>query len=245
MTTLILRVEGLSKSYSHSKHVIKDVSFSIQKSEVIGLLGPNGAGKSTIFYMLMGLIKPTSGAVYFNEEDVSQLPIYKRAQKGMGYLAQTPSVFKNLTVEKNLLAILEMTTDSKEKQEERKNQLLEEFGLTQHKNSIAGVLSGGERRRLEIARSLITNPSLLLLDEPFASIDPITVSEIRDLVLTLKNKGISVLITDHNAHEIFSLTDRNYLIMDGRVAASGTKEEFATNPFVVKNFLGHSFDTPL
>lgn len=238
--TPCLKVENLEKSY-RSRPVVDGLSFHVDQGEIVGLLGPNGAGKTTAFYMTAGLIKPDSGKVIFNTEDVTQLPMHKRAQMGMGYLAQEPSVFRYLTVEENILCILESLELTKEKRQARLEELLEELHLTPLAKKKAIALSGGERRRLEITRALAANPTCLLLDEPFANIDPISVNEVKQMIRLLSNKGISILITDHNAREIFSVVHRSYLVREGKVFLSGTVEELVSNPEARRTYLGEEF----
>jgi len=237
---LLLDVKDLQKAYGQ-KQILNNLSFSVNKGEVVGLLGPNGAGKTTAFYLTMGLIKPDSGQIFFNSEDITHLPIHKRSHKGMGYLAQEPSVFRQLTVEENILCILEITTPKLQDRKQRLEQLLSELHLESLAKKKACTLSGGERRRLEITRALITNPSLLLLDEPFANIDPKTIYDVKMMIRLLKQKGISILITDHNAREIFSIVDRNYLIQDGRVTLSGTVDTLLNDPAARASYLGDDF----
>ena len=237
---LLLDVKDLRKAYGQ-KQILNNLSFSVNKGEVVGLLGPNGAGKTTAFYLTMGLIKPDSGQIFFNSEDITKLPIHKRSHKGIGYLAQEPSVFRQLTVEENILCILEITTPKLQDRKQRLEQLLSELHLESLAKKKACTLSGGERRRLEITRALITNPSLLLLDEPFANIDPKTIYDVKMMIRLLKQKGISILITDHNAREIFSIVDRNYLIQDGRVTLSGTVDTLLNDPAARASYLGDDF----
>lgn len=236
----LLDVKHLQKSYGQKK-ILNDLSFSVNKGEVVGLLGPNGAGKTTAFYLTMGLIKPDQGQIFFNDEDITLLPIHKRSHKGMGYLAQEPSVFRQLTVEENILCILEITTPNPLDRKKRLEELLSELHLERLAKKKACTLSGGERRRLEITRALITNPSLLLLDEPFANIDPKTIYDVKMMIRLLKQKGISILITDHNAREIFSIVDRNYLIQDGTVTVSGTVDTLINDPATRTSYLGEDF----
>ncbi|MDP7430246.1 MAG: LPS export ABC transporter ATP-binding protein, partial [Flavobacteriales bacterium] len=209
---------------------------------IVGLLGPNGAGKTTSFYMMVGLVSPNGGNVFLGEEDITDLPMYKRSQMGIGYLAQEASVFRKMTVEDNLLSVLEMTTLSKQQQKEKCESLLSEFGLQNIRKSMGGLLSGGERRRCEIARALATNPKFILLDEPFAGVDPIAVEDIQQIVATLKNKNIGILITDHNVHETLSITDRSYLLFEGKILKSGTAEELAADEQVRRVYLGQNFE---
>ncbi len=236
----VLRVEKLIKNYG-DRRVVDELSFHVNQGEVVGLLGPNGAGKTTAFYMTIGLIRPDKGKVIFNETDVTQFPMHKRARMGMGYLAQEPSVFRHLSVEDNILCILETLSLSRAEKKERLEELLEELKLTPHAKKKAITLSGGERRRLEITRALVTNPTFLLLDEPFANIDPISVNELKEMIRHLCEKNISVLITDHNAREIFSVADRSYLVREGRVALSGTVEELVNSPEARMTYLGSDF----
>jgi len=236
-----LRSENIIKIYG-DKEVVKGVSVEVNKGEIVGLLGPNGAGKTTSFYMIVGLIKPNSGKVFFDGDDISNLPMYKRAQLGIGYLAQEASIFRKMTVEDNLLSVLEMTDLSKSEQKKRCEDLLNEFGLEKIRKNIGGLLSGGERRRTEIARCLATDPSFILLDEPFAGVDPIAVEDIQDIVSKLKEKNIGILITDHNVHETLSITDRAYLLYEGQILKSGTSEELVSDEMVRKLYLGRNFE---
>ncbi len=237
---LCLDVQELKKTYSGSS-VVNGLSFQIGQGEVVGLLGPNGAGKTTAFYMTIGLIRPDAGQVHFNNVDITYSPIHHRANMGMGYLAQEPSVFRALSVEDNILCILENMKLSKPERMARLEELLNELHLTSLAKKIAGTLSGGERRRLEITRALVTNPTLLLLDEPFANIDPISVQELKHLITHLANKDISILITDHNAREIFTIVDRSYLICDGKAVLSGTSSELVNNEFAQNTYFGNNF----
>ena len=236
----LLKAEHLVKIYG-GKPVVNGLSLQVGKGEVVGLLGPNGAGKTTAFYMSIGLIKPDSGKVFFNGQEVTHLPIDQRAKMGMGYLAQEPSVFRHLTVEENILCILETLNITEEEKRQRLQALLEELHLTALAKKKASSLSGGERRRLEITRALIIQPSLLLLDEPFANIDPLAISDLKTLIVHLKNKGITILITDHNAREIFSTIDRGYLIQEGKVLLAGTPEEFLASKEARSAYLGEGF----
>ena len=236
----LLEVKNLVKYFNH-KAVVNDLSFSIDPGEVVGLLGPNGAGKTTAFYMTVGLIKPDQGKVYFKKTDVTSFPIHKRAQMGLGYLAQEPSIFRFLSVENNILAILETLPISKKERKEKLEILLNELHLEHLRKKRAVSLSGGERRRLEITRALVTNPSLLLLDEPFANIDPLAVADVKHLIRILKKKQISVLITDHNAREIFSIVDRSYLIQEGKVFLAGKQEELLASPKARSTYFGEEF----
>lgn len=237
---MILRAEHLAKAYKGRK-VVNDVSVEVKQGEIVGLLGPNGAGKTTSFYMIVGLIKPEGGKIFLDKEEITALPMYKRAQMGIGYLPQEPSVFRKLSVEDNIMAVLEMTALPKQEQVHKMESLLSEFGLTHVRKSMGNVLSGGERRRTEIARALAVNPKFILLDEPFAGIDPIAVEDIQQIVARLKFKNIGILITDHNVRETLSITDRAYLLVEGKIFASGTDEQLAHDPQVRKVYLGESF----
>ena len=236
-----LRAENIVKIYAN-KRVVKGVSVEVNKGEIVGLLGPNGAGKTTSFYMIVGLIKPNEGKVFLDGQDISSLPMYKRAQMGIGYLSQESSIFRKMTVEDNLLAVLEMTKLSKEQQKQKCEDLLNEFGLQKIRKNMGGLLSGGERRRTEIARCLATNPSFILLDEPFAGVDPIAVEDIQQIVSDLKKRNIGILITDHNVHETLSITDRAYLLYEGKILKSGTSEELVSDEMVRKLYLGKNFE---
>jgi lipopolysaccharide export system ATP-binding protein len=236
-----LKAENIVKYYKN-RTVVDGVTIELNQGEIVGLLGPNGAGKTTSFYMMVGLISPNDGKVYLGEDDITDLPMYKRAQMGIGYLAQEASVFRKMTVEDNLLSVLEMTKLSKDEQIEKCESLLTEFGLQNIRKSMGGLLSGGERRRCEIARALATNPKFILLDEPFAGVDPIAVEDIQQIVSTLKNKNIGILITDHNVHETLSITDRAYLLFEGKILKSGTAEELAADEQVRKVYLGQNFE---
>ncbi|HLU17419.1 MAG TPA: LPS export ABC transporter ATP-binding protein [Edaphocola sp.] len=231
----------LVKRYG-KRTVVNHVSIEVQQGEIVGLLGPNGAGKTTSFYMTVGLVKPDEGHVYLNDQDITKLPMYKRAQLGIGYLPQEASIFRKLSVEDNLAAVLEMTKLSKAQQKEKMEQLLEEFRLTHVRKSMGDVLSGGERRRTEIARALAVDPKFILLDEPFAGIDPIAVEDIQAIVAKLKYKNIGILITDHNVNETLSITDRAYLMFEGRLLKSGTAEELAADEEVRRVYLGKHFE---
>jgi lipopolysaccharide export system ATP-binding protein len=235
-----LYTENLVKKYKN-RTVVDDVSISVDQGEIVGLLGPNGAGKTTTFYMMVGLIKPLGGTIFLGNEDITKLPMYKRAKKGIGYLAQEASVFRNLSVEDNIKAVLEFTNKSKQQQKEKLESLLEEFGLQAIRKSKGITLSGGERRRIEIARSLAVEPMYILLDEPFAGVDPIAVEDIQNIVRKLKEKNIGVLITDHNVHETLNITDRAYLLFEGKILKSGTAEELAMDEEVRRVYLGSSF----
>lgn len=237
---MILRSEKLVKIYGRRK-VVKEVSINVNQGEIVGLLGPNGAGKTTTFYMVVGFIKPNDGRVFLNDKDITELPMYRRAQNGIGYLPQEPSVFRKLSVEDNIAAVLEMTDLSKQEQKEKLESLIEEFRLGKVRKSRGDTLSGGERRRTEIARALATSPSFILLDEPFAGIDPIAVEDIQYIVAKLKTKNIGILITDHNVQETLSITDRAYLMFEGSILKAGTAEELAADEMVRKVYLGQSF----
>jgi lipopolysaccharide export system ATP-binding protein len=237
---MILRAEDIVKKYK-KRTVVKGVSFHVRQGEIVGLLGPNGAGKTTSFYMIVGLIQPLSGKIFMEDEDITGLPVYKRAQRGIGYLAQEASVFRNLSIEDNLRAVLEMTDYTPQYQHEKLELLLTEFGLQHIRKSKGYQLSGGERRRTEIARALAIDPKFILLDEPFAGVDPIAVEDIQNIVVKLKEKNIGVLITDHNVHETLSITDRSYLLFEGSILKSGTAEELASDEVVRKVYLGQNF----
>ncbi|MFH6983285.1 LPS export ABC transporter ATP-binding protein [Marinoscillum sp. 108] len=236
-----LRAEHLIKKYK-KRRVVNDISVSVNQGEIVGLLGPNGAGKTTTFYMIVGLIKPNEGSIFLDEENITDLAMYRRAKKGIGYLAQEASVFRKLSVEDNILAVLEMTKLSKVEQKEKMESLLEEFSLTHVRKNLGMVLSGGERRRTEIARALAVDPSFVLLDEPFAGVDPIAVEEIQTIVAQLKNKNIGILITDHNVDETLSITDRAYLMFEGNLLKAGTPEELAADEQVRRVYLGKNFE---
>ncbi len=236
-----LRAEHLVKKY-RSRTVVKDVSLELKQGEIVGLLGPNGAGKTTSFYMIVGLIKANDGQIFLDDTDITSFPVYKRAQLGIGYLAQEASIFRGLSVEDNIRSILEMSKFSKEYQHEKLESLLDEFGLQRVRKSKGIQLSGGERRRTEIARCLAINPAFILLDEPFAGVDPIAVEDIQQIVYRLKDKNIGILITDHNVHETLSITDRSYLLYDGRILNSGTAEELAADDEVRRLYLGQNFE---
>ncbi len=237
---MILKSENLVKRYK-KRTVVDHVSIEVKQGECVGLLGPNGAGKTTTFYMTVGLIKPDEGKVTLDNEDLTDMPMYKRAQKGLGYLPQEASIFRTLSVEDNILAVLEMTKLTKKEQQEKMESLLEEFGLNRVRKSMGNVLSGGERRRCEIARALAVNPKFVLLDEPFAGIDPIAVEDIQVIVAKLKHKNIGILITDHNVHETLSIVDRAYLLFEGKILKGGTAQELADDEMVRKVYLGQNF----
>jgi len=237
---MILRAENIVKKY-RKRTVVKDVSFEVSQGEIVGLLGPNGAGKTTSFYMIVGLIQPLSGQIFLDDEDITRLPVYKRAKKGIGYLAQEASVFRKLSIEDNLRAVLEMTDYSKAYQKEKLESLIQEFGLQHIRKSKGYQLSGGERRRTEIARALAIDPKFILLDEPFAGVDPIAVEDIQEIVKKLVQKNIGVLITDHNVHETLSITDRSYLLFEGSILKAGSAEELAGDEDVRRVYLGQNF----
>jgi len=238
---MILRADELVKYYGQ-RQVVKGVSVSVEQGEIVGLLGPNGAGKTTTFYMIVGLVRPNEGRIFLDDEDITDLPMYRRAQKGVGYLPQEASVFRKLSVEDNLKAILELTTLSKSEQEHKMESLLEEFGLQHVRKNRGDLLSGGERRRTEIARALATDPKFILLDEPFAGVDPIAVEDIQSIVAQLKNRNIGILITDHNVNETLSITDRAYLLFEGDILKQGTAEELAADEQVRRVYLGQHFE---
>lgn len=236
-----IRTEGLTKKYK-SRTVVNEVSINFTQGEIVGLLGPNGAGKTTSFYMIVGLIKPFSGKIFLNDTEITMLPMYKRAQLGIAYLPQEASVFRHLTVEDNIKAILEFSGKSREEQRDKLESLISEFNIQKVRKNKGNNLSGGERRRVEIARCLASDPKFILLDEPFAGVDPIAVEDIQSIVAKLKDKNIGIVITDHNVHETLSITDRAYLLYEGRVLKSGTAEELAADPLVKKVYLGSNFE---
>ena len=236
-----LYTEHIFKSYK-GKKVVQDVSIELKQGEIVGLLGPNGAGKTTSFYMIVGLVRPDSGKVFLNDTEITHLPMYKRAQMGLGYLPQEISVFRKLSVEDNIMAILEMTSKSAVERKRRLEELLEEFNLTEFRKTLGNLLSGGEKRRTEIARALATDPQFVLLDEPFAGVDPIAVEDIQSIVSELKKKNIGILITDHNVQETLSITDRAYLLFEGSILKSGTAEELANDEQVRRVYLGRNFE---
>lgn len=238
---MVLRAENLVKKYK-TRTVVNNVSVHVEQGEIVGLLGPNGAGKTTTFYMTVGLIKPNEGKIFLENEDITSLPMYQRAKRGIGYLAQEASVFRKLTVEENILAVLEMRDYTKPQRKEKTEQLIEEFSLQKVRKNLGMSLSGGERRRTEIARALAVDPKFVLLDEPFAGVDPIAVEEIQHIVAKLKGRNIGILITDHNVDETLSITDRAYLMVDGKLFKSGTAEELANDPQVRKVYLGQNFE---
>lgn len=236
-----LYTENLVKKY-RSRTVVDHVSIQVEQGEIVGLLGPNGAGKTTSFYMIVGLIRPREGRIFLDDEDITSLPVYMRARKGIGYLAQEASVFRNLSVEDNIRAVLEMSGFPREEQTERLENLLTEFGLQKIRKSMGIQLSGGERRRTEIARALALKPRFILLDEPFAGVDPIAVEDIQEIVSKLKVKNIGIIITDHNVHETLAITDRAYLLFEGRILMSGTSTQLAEDEHVRKVYLGKNFE---
>lgn len=237
----IIRTEGLTKKYKN-RTVVNEVSVNFHQGEIVGLLGPNGAGKTTSFYMIVGLIKPFAGKIFLNDQDITELPMYKRAQMGIAYLPQEASVFRHLTVEENIKAILQFSSKSKEEQRDKLESLISEFNIQKVRHNKGNNLSGGERRRTEIARCLASDPKFILLDEPFAGVDPIAVEDIQGIVAKLKDKNIGIVITDHNVHETLSITDRAYLLYEGKVLKSGTAEELAADPMVKKVYLGSNFE---
>ncbi|MBO8126146.1 MAG: LPS export ABC transporter ATP-binding protein [Firmicutes bacterium] len=237
---MILQAEGLAKAYK-GRQVVCEVSLEVKKGEVVGLLGPNGAGKTTTFYMIVGLEAPQKGKIYLDGEDITKLPMYKRARRGIGYLTQEPSIFRKLSVEENILAILEVLGFSRAEQRRRVEALLEEFQLTHIRHNKGAVLSGGERRRTEIARALAAEPAFILLDEPFTGVDPIAVADIQEIITQLKKKGLGVLITDHSVRETLAITDRAYIMHQGRILASGDSQSIVQNPVAKKFYLGERF----
>ena len=236
-----LSAQNIEKSYKGRK-VVKGISISVKQGEIVGLLGPNGAGKTTSFYMIVGLIKPQGGSILLDDTDITSFPMYKRAQNGIGYLAQEASVFRKLSVEDNILSVLQLTKLSKKQQKEKTDALLEEFGLTHIRNNRGDLLSGGERRRTEIARALATDPKFLLLDEPFAGVDPVAVEDIQKIVAHLKKKNIGILITDHNVQETLAITDKTFLMFEGSILKAGSPEELAKDEMVRKVYLGKNFE---
>jgi lipopolysaccharide export system ATP-binding protein len=236
-----LRAENIVKKY-RKRTVVKGVSIELNQGEIVGLLGPNGAGKTTSFYMIVGLIQPNGGKIFIDDENITKLPVYKRAQKGIGYLAQEASVFRHLSVEDNIRAVLEMTRLSNEEQRDKMESLISEFGLNKVRKSKGIQLSGGERRRTEIARALAIDPSFILLDEPFAGVDPIAVEDIQNIVYHLKDRNIGILITDHNVHETLAITDRSYLLFEGSILKAGAADELAADEMVRKVYLGQNFE---
>ena len=238
---MILKAQNLLKSYA-GKAVVKDVSLNLKQGEIVGLLGPNGAGKTTSFYMIVGLIKPNSGSIFLDDREITKFPMYKRAQNGIGYLAQESSIFRKMSVEDNIHSVLQMTDLSKKEQNDKVESLLDEFGLQAIRKSRGDLLSGGERRRTEIARALATSPSFILLDEPFAGVDPLAVEDIQKIVRDLTKKNIGILITDHNVQETLAITDRTYLMFEGSILKDGKPEELASDEMVRKVYLGKNFE---
>lgn len=238
---MVLRTEHLYKKYG-KRTVVSDVSIEVKQGEIVGLLGPNGAGKTTTFYMTTGLVTPNSGKIFLNDQNITKFPVYKRAQKGIGYLAQEASVFRKMTVEDNIKAVLEMTKFSRQYQKEKLETLISEFNLENVRHNIGDRLSGGERRRTEIARCLAIEPRFIMLDEPFAGVDPIAVQDIQDIVWKLKDKNIGILITDHNVDETLTITDRAYMLFEGVIMFQGTSSELAENPIVREKYLGRDFE---
>ena len=236
-----LHSQNLVKSYG-DRTVVNEVSINVNQGEIVGLLGPNGAGKTTTFYMVVGFIKPKAGKVFLDEEEITPLPMYQRARKGIGYLPQEASVFRRLSVEDNIMAVLEMTDLNSQERKDKQEALIEEFGLNKVRKTLGNALSGGERRRTEIARAIATDPNFILLDEPFAGIDPIAVEDIQNIVYKLKDRNIGILITDHNVQETLSITDRAYLMFEGKILKSGTSEELAADEQVRKLYLGSNFE---
>ena len=236
-----LHSENLVKKYG-ARTVVKGVSINVEQGEIVGLLGPNGAGKTTSFYMITGLIKPNDGHIFLDNEEITELPMYRRAQKGLGYLAQEASVFRKMSVENNILSVMEFSKFSKKERRDRLESLIDEFGLAKVRKSYGIQLSGGERRRCEIARALAIDPKFILLDEPFAGVDPIAVEDIQHIIAKLKTKNIGIIITDHNVHETLAITDRAYLLYEGSILESGTAEDLASNPEVRKKYLGQNFE---
>ena len=238
---MILKAQNLMKSYS-GKKVVKDISLTVNQGEIVGLLGPNGAGKTTSFYMIVGLIKPNGGNIFLDDQEITSFPMYKRAQSGIGYLAQEASVFRKLSVEDNILSVLQLTKLSKKQQLEKMESLIDEFGLNHIRKNRGDLLSGGERRRTEIARALATDPSFILLDEPFAGVDPVAVEDIQRIISKLTKKNIGILITDHNVQETLAITDRTYLMFEGNILKDGKPEELAEDEMVRKVYLGQNFE---
>jgi lipopolysaccharide export system ATP-binding protein len=238
---MILSAENIEKSYK-GRQVVKGISIAVEQGEIVGLLGPNGAGKTTSFYMIVGLIKPQAGRILLDDTDITSYPMYKRAQNGIGYLAQEASVFRKLSVEDNILSVLQLSKLSKSQQKEKMEGLLEEFGLTHIRKNRGDLLSGGERRRTEIARALATDPKFVLLDEPFAGVDPVAVEDIQKIVAHLKKKNIGILITDHNVQETLAITDKTFLMFEGSILKAGTPEELAKDEMVRKVYLGKNFE---
>ena len=238
---MILRAENIAKNYS-GRQVVKGISLEVKQGEIIGLLGPNGAGKTTSFYMIVGMIKPNSGKIFLNDEEITSYPMYKRAQKGIGYLAQEASIFRKLSVEDNIMSVLQCTDLSKKEQKIKLESLIEEFNINHVRKNRGDLLSGGERRRTEIARCLASDPKFILLDEPFAGVDPIAVEDIQSIISVLKNKNIGILITDHNVQETLAITDRTYLMFEGKILKEGIPEDLAKDEMVRKVYLGKNFE---
>ncbi len=236
-----LRAENLIKTYK-GKKAVKGISLEVSQGEIVGLLGPNGAGKTTSFYMIVGFVKPTDGRIYLDDTDITKYPMYKRAQNGIGYLAQEQSIFRKLTVEENILSVLQLTKLSKKEQLYKRDQLIEEFSLEERRKRKGDLLSGGERRRTEIARALATDPNFILLDEPFAGVDPVAVEDIQGIIARLKKKNIGILITDHNVQETLAITDKTYLMFEGGILKSGIPEDLANDEMVRKVYLGQNFE---
>ena len=236
-----LKALSIEKSYRGRK-VVSGISLEVNQGEIVGLLGPNGAGKTTSFYMIVGLVKPNGGEIYLDEREITKFPMYQRAQNGIGYLAQEASVFRKLSVEDNILSVLQLTSLSKKEQHQKMEELLEEFGLNHIRKNRGDLLSGGERRRTEIARALATDPKFVLLDEPFAGVDPVAVEDIQRIIAHLKNKNIGILITDHNVQETLAITDKTYLMFEGKILKAGTPEELAQDQMVRKVYLGQNFE---
>ena len=236
-----LKTNNIIKTYN-KRNVVQGVSLEVNRGEVVGLLGPNGAGKTTTFYMITGMVKPSDGTISLDEKNITNLPMYKRAKLGIGYLSQEPSVFTKLSVENNLMLVLELTNFSKEKQKEKLEELLQEFSINHIRKSIASTLSGGERRRTEIARSLVMNPDFILLDEPFAGVDPIAINDLQNLIRKLKNRNIGILITDHNVRATLAITERSYILNQGKIIANGSSTQLTRNEVVRDSYLGNSFD---
>ncbi len=240
MENHLLRTEQIAKAYK-KKQIVREVDISIGRAEVVGLLGPNGAGKTTTFYMIVGLITPDKGKIFFDNREITHMAMYKRARYGIGYLSQEPSIFRKLSVEENIMSVLETLPIRKAERKKRLEQLLEELHMSQLAKSKAYTLSGGERRRLEITRCLVTNPSFILLDEPFSGVDPIAVFEVQQIIADLKKKGLGILLTDHNVRETLSITDRSYIMHEGKILLSGTAQELIDNPEAKKIYLGEKF----
>ncbi|MDC3132957.1 LPS export ABC transporter ATP-binding protein [Flavobacteriaceae bacterium] len=236
-----LKAQMIEKSYK-GRNVVNGISLEVSQGEIVGLLGPNGAGKTTSFYMIVGLIKPNGGAIFLDQQEITKFPMYRRAQRGIGYLSQEASVFRKLSVEQNILSVLQLTKLSKKEQLQKTEELLEEFGLTHIRKNRGDLLSGGERRRTEIARALATDPKFVLLDEPFAGVDPVAVEDIQRIIAHLKNKNIGILITDHNVQETLAITDKTYLMFEGSILKAGTPEELAADEMVRKVYLGQNFE---